>query len=134
MDIIYRGRGCGKTTELIKRSYESGAYILVTDHKRARAIADHAKQLGVDIPYPITWPEWENTYYKNHGTGTTGCVRNLLIDDADDLLALIFRGATIDAMTMTSDEIIVIDGKKRGMRAEVVSEVLNKIRKRRAHF
>lgn len=98
MDVIYRERGDGKTTELIHRSHDTWTYIITVNRKRADAIAKMARELGVDIPNPISWEECR----KNMFRGTF--IRNILIDDADDLLKEIFFTVQIDAITMTKNE------------------------------
>ena len=40
-EIISRPRMGGKTTELIRRSADTGAYIVVTDYRRAARLAGH---------------------------------------------------------------------------------------------
>lgn len=57
-DLIVRGHGGGKTTELIRRSAAAGAYIVCMSRRRAGQIARAAAGLGVSIPFPLTADEW----------------------------------------------------------------------------
>lgn len=96
MDIIYRGRAEGKTTELIKRSIEENAYIIVINRGRALAVKKLADKLGYrQLLFPVTFQE----YMSNKMRGSY--VRNVLIDDADDLIKLIFSSVNVLAITMS---------------------------------
>ena len=97
MDIILMGRGEGKTTEFIQRSHETNTYILVTNQKRADYVFKQAKEMGYNIPYPITF----DGYSRNRFVGTT--IRRILVDDADDLLKMVLGHREIDAITMTKE-------------------------------
>ena len=79
-EIIVRGRQGGKTTELIRRAAEAGGYIVCTDQRRARQIAEHARKLGLTIPFPLTWEEFTGRHY--HPPGVSG----LLFDDLDRII------------------------------------------------
>jgi hypothetical protein len=96
-EIIVRGRQGGKTTELIRRSAESGCYIVCTDHRRAWQIKRQAEDLGLSIPFPLTTSEWQKRAYHPPG------VRGLLFDDLDRII----QGMTtvpVLAATWTADE------------------------------
>ena len=54
MTIYSTGRRIGKTAALIKESAKKGSIIVVTSYLMANYIFDLAKQLNLDIPYPIT--------------------------------------------------------------------------------
>lgn len=53
-EYIIGERQSGKTTELIRRSAETGAYILVANKSTASLIFKQAKMNDYNIPYPIT--------------------------------------------------------------------------------
>lgn len=57
MKLITGNRISGKTTELIKKSSNSGIYILVETREQALLIAKQAKELKLKIPFPITVDE-----------------------------------------------------------------------------
>ena len=101
MDVIYRGRGKGKSTELIKRSVETNAYIIVSTMQRAHSLKRQAKELGYpEMLFPVTIDEY--LQYRFRGS----YVRHVLLDDADLILQRIFSDVTIDAISLTdlSDE------------------------------
>lgn len=79
-EIIIRARQGGKTTEVIRRSAETGAYIVCTDRRRAQQIARQAAGLGLSIPFPLTAGEWHSASYYQRG------VRGLLFDDLDRII------------------------------------------------
>lgn len=92
---IIKGRRTGKTTELIKISEKTHAYILVATSQRQQLIAYMASSMGANIPYPVTVEE----YMRNQFRGTL--IENILIDDADDVLRVVFSRLNIDAITMS---------------------------------
>ena len=79
-EIIVRSRQGGKTTELIRRAAETGGCIVCTDRRRARQIAEHARKMGLSIPFPLTADEWQRHDYHPPG------VRSLLFDDLDRII------------------------------------------------
>lgn len=99
MIYITGGRRAGKTTKLIELSIKLNAYILVSDHNRAVDIKRVAKEMGYpQLLFPITFCEF-------WGHRNTGYVKNLLIDDADDIIAhmALRQGWNPAAMTMTKN-------------------------------
>jgi hypothetical protein len=98
MKKIIKPRRAGKSTELIRMSEESGAYIIVSSRARANFLFQLAHETGHKIPFPVTYREYEQSRFRG------SFVRHVLIDDADDLLEHLFREVTIDAITMTEDQ------------------------------
>lgn len=102
MDKIIKERQTGKTTELIKRSHQTGAVIVTANYQRAMFVKLLAKELGLDIPEPMSTASIPDSSAK----GT-----HILIDDADDVLKVCFMNYTIDAITMSNDNQVVSFGK-----------------------
>lgn len=96
-EIIVRSRQGGKTTELIRRAAESGGYIVCTDQRRARQIAEHAREMGLNIPFPLTASEWQKRDYHQSG------VRGLLFDDLDRIIQAM-TAVPVLAATWTAEE------------------------------
>jgi len=101
MKVILKGKGEGKTTELIKMSVETNTYILVLDNKRQVEVARLAEELGYkNMLYPVTL---EEHFFAKKSSGMFN--RRFLIDDADDILHhLIGDDIPILAITMTEGE------------------------------
>ena len=95
MKKIIRPRQAGKSSELIRMSEESGAYIITPNRARANFLQQMAEEQGHHIPFPVTFREYEQSRFRG------SFVRNILIDDADDLLEHIFKEVHIDAITMS---------------------------------
>lgn len=72
MNIIYKSRGKGKTTELVKLSASTNTPILCMSTAH---IYDVAKELGVKIPTPIAVKDY-----------TPFSHENILVDDAEYVL------------------------------------------------
>ena len=55
MKIIYKGRGRGKTYDMIKLASENKGYILCSTVRQAQHIYNISKDMGMDIHFPITY-------------------------------------------------------------------------------
>jgi hypothetical protein len=80
MQIICRGRCNGKTIEAIKISAEKGCYIICHSQKECTRIFHLAKEMGLDIPFPITFDEFKGGRYY------AGGVKGFIVDNAEILL------------------------------------------------
>ncbi len=98
MKLIIKPRQSGKTSELIRMSEETNAYILTPNRVMAEYVSIMAKQQGYNILFPITLDEYMRSRLKGSH------VTHILIDNADMVLQQIFNEATIDAITMSSEE------------------------------
>ena len=105
MQAIIGGRRSGKTAELIRRSAESGTYILVSDRARASQIADQARAMGLYIPFPVTLEE----YYRFHGFAGSSIRRDgVYIDNVEDVLRRMLPEIEVKAFTCTIDQDTVV--------------------------
>lgn len=95
-EYIIGERRSGKTTELIRRSAETGAYILVANKSTASLIFKQAKMNDYDIPYPITINEVLSGNISNYVMS-----KGILIDELDIILSGLFNGVPIRAATIT---------------------------------
>lgn len=98
MNVVIGERCSGKTTRLIERSAKEGIYILVANKAMARCIADQAKEMGLDIPFPVTLDEYLRG---NKFQGSSIRRDGLLIDDLDMGLDLLFGSIPIREVTLT---------------------------------
>ena len=80
MEIILGARQTGKTTVLIKRSAETKESIVVYDKQATLRISRMADDLGLSIPFPLTYSEFVNHEYRGRG------IYGVLIDNADRFL------------------------------------------------
>lgn len=120
MDIHVGGRGSGKSTTLIKKSAETGDYILVATKCQARAVYRQAKEMGYDILFPVTVSEittgrkyFNDSYMKKHG---------LLIDELRLVLDIAFCGIPIRGATLNLDSNTDIKYLNQDERGSVVDE------------
>lgn len=58
MTVYIAGRQTGKTTYLIRISAKTGAVIVAPTYQMAKYIDQMARELGLDIPRPISVLEW----------------------------------------------------------------------------
>nr|DAO17723.1 MAG TPA: Replicase large subunit [Caudoviricetes sp.] len=119
MDIYVGDRGSGKSTTLIKKSAETGDYILVATKCQARAVYRQAKEMDYDIPFPVTVSEittgrkyFNDSYMKKHG---------LLIDELQLVLDVAFCGIPIHGATLNADSITDIKYLNRDVRISAVN-------------
>lgn len=99
MDIYVMPRASGKTTMLIHKSHDTQIPILVSDLRRAKYVEELAKNLGIDIPEPLTV-----------GSNRVWHCRSVLVDDLDSVVGAMFRtlGFTpIEATMSTNHELDV---------------------------
>ena len=120
MDIYVGARCSGKTATLIKKSAETGAYILVATKHQAHAVYRQAKEMDYDIPFPVTVSEittmrnyFNDSYIKKHG---------LLIDELRSVLDIAFCGIPIHGATLNVDSNTVIKYFTQDERSSVVNE------------
>lgn len=97
MKIIRTERGKGKTTELIKQSARHGSYILCMNKRNAHYVYDMAREMGFNIPFPITPSDLPLRGFKG----------SVLIDEFDYILPILI-GTEVDAIT-TSAPIYTLD-------------------------
>ena len=74
MKITIGPRRSGKTARTIMESAKTGSYILVATIEQANVIFKQAKDMGYDIPYPVTIREittgrkcFDNKHMREHG-------------------------------------------------------------------
>lgn len=94
IELIILPRRHGKTAEIIKIANKEWLYIVCCDRKRVEHISKMAKNMGLDIPYPVSLNELPlRSQY----------IKKVLVDDADDVLRNLI-GKEIRAISMTKDE------------------------------
>ncbi len=98
MKIIIKGKGEGKTTDLIRMSHELFYYIICHSRDEASRIFIKAQSMGLDIPHPLTFDEFIIGEFYAKG------IRGFLIDNVELLLAHLARGVEIGAITITTGE------------------------------
>lgn len=106
MKIILGGRASRKTTKLIQESAETGCRILTHNKQSASEIYWQAKDLGYDIPTPLT--------VMDLGPETRAKIKKqgILIDDLETTLSALC-GATVHTATYKCEDtpLITIDSQ-----------------------
>lgn len=103
-------RASGKTTLLIKESAKTGRPIIEPNTFSARYVEEQAKEMGLNIPEPISATSWNGGYYRGSNFNR---IDGFLIDEVDSVLSNIF-GKPIVKATYTPKKIGVAkahDGK-----------------------
>ena len=101
MQIIIGKSGQGKTTKLIRLSHEHWYYIVTIDSERAHYVYEQAKDLGIEIPFPITVDSFLRGEYGSRG------INGFLFDE----LLHYFQKRSNKIMAVT------IDGSENELRA-----------------
>ena len=107
MKIIRTERGKGKTTELIKQSARDWSYILCMNKVNAHHIFDMAREMGLDIPFPITPSDLPLRGFKG----------SVLVDEIDYILPTLI-GTQVDAIT-TSAPIDTLNDKNTTLKIKI---------------
>ena len=94
-------RASGKTTLLIKESAKTGRPIIEPNTASARYVEEQAKEMGLNIPEPISAASWNGGYYRGSNFNR---IDGFLIDEVDSVLANIFRKPVVKA-TYTPEKI-----------------------------
>lgn len=104
--LIFGDRHSGKTTELIKESAITGAYIVVSCRNEAHNVFRSANELGLNIPFPLTVAD-----VMSEPTSSYIFQKGILIDDLERILCRLFNYITIHAATVdcTNLEVGVMD-------------------------
>lgn len=108
MKKIIGGRGTGKSTELIRRSADTGKYIVVPTKRRADHLFKLAKDMGINIPYPVSCDELKS-YSSIDGKSTLSL--GILIDDVEALLRHMFVGIPIEGITLMNDDVHILSDR-----------------------
>ena len=95
MKVIRKGRGQGKTYDMIKLASENKGYILCSTVQQARYIYDLSKNMGLDIHFPITYSDLPLTKGQQ--------IDNILIDNAEDFIEKAV-GKKVSAISITNKE------------------------------
>lgn len=101
MKITIGPRRSGKTARTIMESAKTGSYILVATKCQADCVYKQTKEMGINIPYPVTISEvitgrkyFDNKYMKEHG---------VLVDEAQSVLHIALCDIPIRGMTLNND-------------------------------
>lgn len=104
MKIISLGRGQGKTTRLLYASEFNNIPILCSTYIQKGYLMDRAKQLGLDIPKPVTIDE----IISNKVIGKEEVDKDILVDDAHWVLQSFLHSfgmrGNIRAITLTKED------------------------------
>jgi len=100
IEIICKGRGQGKTYDLILESARTGVPILTAYN--SKHIVDQARLIGAKILQPMTVKEYK--YFKDNGSllNSKNWKGKLLIDEVDGVLEQLL-GAKVEKVTCTPD-------------------------------
>ena len=119
MKVIAKPRRGGKTTELIKLSAETNTYILVANKMRQKEVMRLANLMNITIPYPVTVEDYMKTQFRG------SFIKNILIDDVEDVLHAFFYTVAIDAITVTTERTSCEDCISRESVIQIIENKLN---------
>lgn len=99
MNLIIRPRQGGKTYEIIKEACKHQSYIVCINRIEVDRIFQEARQMKLEIPFPITWAEFVEKRYYGRG------INSFMIDNLD---------LCIQQMTDVEIKTISINGMSNG--------------------
>lgn len=88
--IIGGRRVCGKTTKLIQKANKEHLYIICENQQRLRVIMQMAKEMELEIPFPITVAELP---VRSHH------IKEVLVDDVEAVLYELIKKPILMAST-----------------------------------
>lgn len=98
MKVITGGRRSGRTTKLIEMAAEGGGYIVCHTREEARRIFQKAKEMGLNILFPITYYEFTNrSFYSPR-------IRGFYIDNVEMLLHYMANPVRIKGVSILTEE------------------------------
>lgn len=97
MKIICSGRRSGKTTKIIMESARTGHYILVSNKTQARYTFKMARDMDLNIPFPITIEE-----LMIYGVDVTVRRQGILVDEGQHILEKVLD-SKINVMTINTE-------------------------------
>ena len=97
MKVICRPRQAGKTTEIIKRAADEFLYIVCINRHEVVRIAAQAKEMGLDIPFPVTIDEVLN------GRMQGSRIKGFAVDNADLIIERLISGP-VRVVSVNSDD------------------------------
>ena len=96
---VIGGKGTGKTKKLIELAAKDFSYIVVRNAIIARSVAKRAREMGVNIPFPLTYDEFIKGKFYGRG------IRGFMIDDVDALLWYLARGVKVKALSLDASSV-----------------------------
>ena len=102
MEKIIQERASGKTAKLIKRSAQTGDYIVCYSLAQASNVQLRANDMGLKIPFPISFREFIKGEYGRDG------IKGFLIDDLDFCIQS-YITVPINAITMSNEKKLISD-------------------------
>lgn len=103
MDIIYGGRGQGKTVALVKYSAEKEIPIVVYNEPSRRRILEIAHNLGVRIPEPISLEKIRS------GRARASHIDRCVLDDIERFLSDSLDSIRVQAFTMDTETLNAVE-------------------------
>ena len=94
IELLQMPRASGKTTLLIKESAKTGRPIIEPNALSAIYVEEQAKEMGLNIPEPISATNWNGGYYRGSNFNK---IDGFLIDEVDSVLSSIFGKPIVKA-------------------------------------
>lgn len=97
MKVIQKDRQSGKTTDLIKESFKTGATIISRDYMMAEITKKIADSMYLEIPNPIPFQKFIVGNYKEDE------ITSFIVDDIDCILNDIAKNKKVEIITLSTD-------------------------------
>lgn len=100
-ELYFGGRRCGKTAMMIRKSAETRLPIVVPSGMRGDALMAQAREMGLNIPTPITIYQLHNGKIR----GTLTKMDGVYVDDLNAFIEKLFAGINVKACTVNADDL-----------------------------
>ncbi len=94
MEVILGARRQGKTTRIIRVAAENFSYIICSNRREVLRIANQAREMGLEIPFPITMDEYMDGLFYGRG------IKSFVIDNAELILQRFTKNVPIVAISI----------------------------------
>lgn len=95
--LIVGGKGAGKTVKCIRLAAKHNSHIVCLSDRERRSIIRMSSKLGLEIQPPITYGEFIDGHFSSLD------VNSVIIDNVDQLVDYIARGAKVIGMSIYAE-------------------------------
>ena len=92
-NLFIAGPSQGKTLHAIQVAHDTKAYLITTTMAEAKRVNALAQNLGTPIRFPLFFDEFQQHQLRGSR------VRNIVVDNLDQMLPGFFPGLTLEAVT-----------------------------------
>lgn len=98
IELFTTARNQGRTKRCVEVAAEKFAYIICRDKRAAYRCVKMAEDMGLDIPFPITFSEFLKGEFISRG------IKGFIIDDLDEMVRRLAQGVPVELVTWEQND------------------------------